>query len=93
MTILHQSLLQLWFMQDGATSHTANVALEFLHDTFGPCVISQQHSARYECRQKWPPNSWNINPCNFVLLGYLKEKLFPKRQASIMQLRPLTVQM
>jgi hypothetical protein len=34
-----------------------------------------------------------INPCNFVLWGYLKEKLFPKRPASIMKLRALFAQM
>jgi hypothetical protein len=36
-----------WFVQDGATPHTANVAnvfLDFLHDTFGPRVITQPAS-------------------------------------------------
>jgi hypothetical protein len=56
-TVLCLSLLQLWFMQDGATSHIANVALDFLQDTFGPHVISHQHPVCYGCGQKWPPKS------------------------------------
>jgi hypothetical protein len=58
--------------------------LDFLHGNFDPRMISP---ICYGRGQKWPPNSQNINPCNFVLCGYLNEKLFPKRQASIMQLR------
>jgi hypothetical protein len=29
-----------WFMQDGARSHTVNMVLDFLYETFGPRVIS-----------------------------------------------------
>jgi hypothetical protein len=29
-----------WFVQDGARLHTANIILDFLHDIFDLCVIS-----------------------------------------------------
>jgi hypothetical protein len=36
-----------WFMQDGARPHTANVVLDFLHDTFDSRVISNRFRDRF----------------------------------------------
>jgi hypothetical protein len=82
-----------WFMQDGATPHTANTVLDFLHENFGPCVISHRYPDRHACRQLWPPNSPDLNPCDFFLWGFFKEKLFPQKPTTLMQLRALVVKL
>jgi len=76
-----------WFMQDGATPHTANAVLDVLHETFGPRVISHRYPARHGRGQSWPPNSPDINPCDYFLWGYLKEKVFPQKPATLVELR------
>jgi hypothetical protein len=65
-----------WLMQDGARPHTANVALGFLYDTF----------------DSQPPNSSDLNPWDYFLWGFLKEKIFPKQLQRIMELRALIIQ-
>jgi hypothetical protein len=42
-----------WFMQDGARPHTANVVLNFLHETFDSYVNSNRFPNRFECGQNW----------------------------------------
>jgi hypothetical protein len=56
-----------WFMQNGARPHTANVVLGFLHDTFDSHIISYRFTDRFACGQNWPPNSPNLNPCDYFL--------------------------
>ena len=62
-------LQTLWFMQDGATSHTANVMLEFLNSGFGPCVMSNHFFIITIAAYFWSPLSPDMNPCNFFLWG------------------------
>jgi hypothetical protein len=38
-----------WSMQDGARPHTANVVLDYLHDTFDLRVISNQIHDGFKC--------------------------------------------
>jgi hypothetical protein len=79
-------------MQDGARPHTANVVLDFLHDIFDSHVISNRFPDRFACAQNWPPNSPDLNPCDYFLWGFLKEKILPKKPQTIMDLRALTIQ-
>jgi hypothetical protein len=81
-----------WFMQDGARPHTVNVVLDFLQDAFDSRVISNRFPDRFASRQNWPPNSPDLNPCDYFLWGFLKEKLFPKKPQTIMELRALIIQ-
>lgn len=81
-----------WFMQDGARPHTANIVLDFLHEIFGTRVISLRFPGRFNGGQFWPPNSPDLNPCDFFLWGSLKEKIFPKRPRDLMELRRLILQ-
>jgi hypothetical protein len=71
-----------WFMQDGARLHTANVVLDFLHDTSYSFVISNRFLDIFACGLDWPPNSPDLNPCDYFLWGFLKEKIFPKKTAN-----------
>jgi hypothetical protein len=63
---------------DGARLHIVNVVLDFLHDTFNSCVISNRFPDHFACGQNWPQNSPDLNPCDYFLWGFLKEKIFPK---------------
>jgi hypothetical protein len=67
----------LWFMQDGARPHTANVVLDFLLDFH---VITNWCPDRFTCGQNWPPNSLDFNPCDYFLWGFLKENIFSKKK-------------
>jgi hypothetical protein len=81
-----------WFMQDGARPHTANVVLVFLRDIFDSLVISNQCPDRFKCGQNWPPNSPDLNPFDYFLRGFLKEKIFLKEMQIIMELRALIIE-
>jgi hypothetical protein len=81
-----------WLMLDGARMHTANVVLDFLLDTFDSCVISNRFPDRFAYEKNWPLNSPDLNQCDFFLLGLLKDKIFPKKSQTIMELRALIIQ-
>lgn len=81
-----------WFMQDGARPHTANIVLDFLHEIFNMRVISDRFPNRFHGGQSWPPHSPDLNPCDYFLWGYLKEKIFPKQPQTLIELRRLIVQ-
>ncbi|PNE09496.1 hypothetical protein B7P43_G00006, partial [Cryptotermes secundus] len=42
-----------WFMQDGTRLHTANVVLDFLHNTSNSHVISNRFPDRFAYGQNW----------------------------------------
>jgi hypothetical protein len=69
-----------WFMQDGARPHRANIVLGFLHDIFDSRVISNRTPDRFSCGQNCPPNSSDLNPCDYYIWGFLKEKIFRKNR-------------
>jgi hypothetical protein len=39
-----------------------------------------------------PPNSHDLNPCDYFLCGFLKENIFQKKPQTIMELRALIIQ-
>ncbi|GFX99094.1 putative DD41D transposase [Trichonephila clavipes] len=57
---------ELWFQQDGATSHTARAAIVLLKDTFGDRLISR--FGPVNC----PPRSCDLTPLDYFLWGYVK---------------------
>jgi hypothetical protein len=54
-------------MQDNAKTHVANSYINALHEVFGEQVISWG---------LWPPQSPDLNPCDFYLWSTLKEKVY-----------------
>ncbi|GFS64827.1 DUF4817 domain-containing protein [Trichonephila clavipes] len=70
------------FMQDGATSHTANSVKAFLIQTFGEDRIVSRH-----CRYPWPPRSPDLTPANFWLWGYLKSRVYLSGPSSLSELK------
>ena len=87
------SLYTQWFIQDGARPHTANVVLDFLYETFNLRVMSHRFPERHEGGKFWPPHSPDINPCNFFLWDFLKEKVFQSRPENLAQLRAHVVKL
>jgi len=56
-----------YFQQDGATAHTANIVQTWLKSKFGQKFLT---------KEKWPPRSCDLNPCDFFLWGHLKNKVY-----------------
>lgn len=70
------------FMQDGATPHTANAVKELLRKTFGESrVISRGFT------NNWPSRSPDLNPCDYFLWGYLKNRVFRNNPQTIHALK------
>ncbi|GFX00427.1 DUF4817 domain-containing protein [Trichonephila clavipes] len=70
------------FMQDGATSHTANPVKAFLIQTFGENIIVSRC-----CRYPWPPRSPDLTPAAFWLWGYLKSRVYLSGPSSLLELK------
>ncbi|GFU86934.1 uncharacterized protein TNCV_3442041 [Trichonephila clavipes] len=70
------------FMQDGATSHTANPVKAFLIQTFGEDRIVSRR-----CRYPWSPRSPDLTPADFLLWGYLKSRVYLSCPSSLSELK------
>lgn len=70
-----------WFQQDGATPHTAKQTLKWLEDRFHGRVIS------LKTNQPWPPHSPDLNPPDFFLWGYLKDRVYTSKPRTIEELK------
>ena len=70
-----------WFQQDGATCHTANETMALLRDKFNGRVISR--GGDVNC----PPRSCDLTPLDLLLWGYLKEKVYVDKPATIQELK------
>ena len=53
----------MWFEQDGATSHTARVTIDLLKGKFGERVIPRNGPV------EWPPRLCDLTPLDFFLWG------------------------
>ena len=56
-----------YFQQDGAIPHTANMVQQWLTSKFGD---------KFMAKQRWPPRSPELNPCDYFLWGYLKGRAY-----------------
>ncbi|KAI6661982.1 hypothetical protein LOD99_9652 [Oopsacas minuta] len=77
---LLQKSLQ-WFQQDGAGPHTANVSIEWLKQHFKKRIVSRR------CQIEWAPYSPDLNPPDFYLWGYLKNKVYEEKPRDLNQLK------
>ena len=66
-----------WFQQDDATPHTSNQSLAWLQQSFPDRLISRR------CDPEWSPHSPNLNPLDFYLWGYLKDKVYVNNPQAI----------
>ncbi|GFU03399.1 hypothetical protein TNCV_3095201 [Trichonephila clavipes] len=57
---------ELWFLQDGATCHTARATIDLLKDTFGDRLISRLGPVN------WPTRSCDFNTARLFSVGLCK---------------------
>ena len=55
------------FMQDGATPHRTKEVFEAIYNVYGYRVIGLGYPKLAYGGIKWPPNSLDLNPCDFFL--------------------------
>ena len=70
-----------WLQQDGATPHCSNVTLAWIETRFQDRVISRR------CHADWAPHSPDLNPLDFHLWGFLKDKVYEKNPKTISDLK------
>ena len=63
---------QLVRQQDGGAPHQARMVMEWLDGLFGQRMLALK-SVRGD---SWAPSSHDMNPADFFLRGYLKEKVY-----------------
>ncbi|XP_076669374.1 uncharacterized protein LOC143369387 [Andrena cerasifolii] len=72
--ILHDMSLverrNLWFQQDGAPAHYANIVTRWLNETFPNRWIGRNGAVA------WPPRSPDLSACDFFLWGHIKQTVF-----------------
>jgi len=59
-----------WFKHDSATPHSWKESVAWLNQRFSDRLIS------CKCDQQWLPNSPNLNPLDFYLWRYLKDRVY-----------------
>lgn len=74
-------LRDMWFQQDGATSHIARDTREILKRMFPDKLISKFGDI------DWPPRSPDLTPLDFFLWGFLKGKVYTNKPQTIEQLK------
>lgn len=72
---------QLYFQQDGATSHTSHETIRLLREKFPGRVISRNGDIN------WPPRSCDLTPLDFFLWGYVKSKVYANNPVTIEALK------
>ena len=58
-----------YFQQDGAPAHKHKEVQQWLTAKLGPKFLD---------KTMWPPRSPDLNPCDYFLWGYLKDKVYAK---------------
>ena len=61
---------ELWFQQDGTTSHTAYETMDVLQGFFGNNIIFRRAGL------SWPPRLPDLNAPDYYLWGYPKERVY-----------------
>ena len=76
-----------WFMQDGARPHRTTEVFDLLDEHFPRRVLGLDYNAKYGGGMDWPPYSPDLNPCDFFLWGYLKDRAYREEPATIEDLK------
>lgn len=67
--------------KDGATCHTAQAVIAELHTKFPERIISRFGDTN------WPSRSCDLNPLDFFLWGYVKDRVNTDRPQTLDQLK------
>ena len=72
---------EMWFQQDGATSHTARETMNLLRTVFGNRIVSRFGNVN------WPSRSPDLTPPDLFLWGYLKDRVYANKPQGLQQLK------
>ena len=72
---------ELWFMQDGASSHYATIVRNVLYAHFTDRWIGRRGTI------DWPPRSCDLTPMDFFLWGYLKDLVYSQSPRTLADLQ------
>lgn len=81
----HDCIDNWWFMQDGARSHRTEQVFDILEEQFDHRLIALDY--RLPGRITWPPFSSDLNIRDFFLWGCLKDRIYKKPVASLIDLK------
>ncbi|GBM08318.1 hypothetical protein AVEN_101443-1 [Araneus ventricosus] len=73
-------LRNVWFQHDGAPPHKVSSVQQYIGDTF------QQQVIGYSCSVEWPPRSLDLNPLDFLLWGYIKQRVYATPPPTLQEL-------
>jgi hypothetical protein len=71
----------LWFQQDGATAHTAEISMQVLKTMFPGRLVTLFGDIT------WPAHSHDILVPDYFLWGYVRSKVYETRPANIADLK------
>ncbi|GBM50481.1 hypothetical protein AVEN_127542-1 [Araneus ventricosus] len=74
-------LRNVWFQHDGGPPHKVSSVQQYIRDTFQQQVIG--HGGCVE----WPPRSPDMNPWDFFLWGYIKQRVYANPPPTLQELR------
>ncbi|GBM74150.1 hypothetical protein AVEN_216159-1 [Araneus ventricosus] len=74
-------LRNVWFQHDGAPQHNLSSVQQYIRDTF------QQQVIGYGGSVEWPPRSPDLNPRDFFLWGYIKQRMQATLPPTLQELR------
>ena len=76
-----------WFMQDGARPHRTADVFMWLETTFGERLIALDAEKFTGHGIEWPPYSPDLNPCDFFLWGFIKDRIYKNPLNSLENLK------
>ena len=71
----------IWFQQDGATYHNANVTIDLLRTAFKNRIISRNSDVN------WPHRSCDLTPLDYFLWGAVQDKCYANHAETIETLK------
>ena len=84
-TIEEENIGKIWFQQDCATCHTAEVTLDVLRHIFEDLIISRRADV------VWPPRNCDLTLLDYYLWGAIKDKCYADQPEIIVALRTILV--
>lgn len=76
-----------WYQQDGARPHRTVDVLQSLSAMFGGRIIGLDSGKVTDTGIDWPPNSPDLNPCDFFLWGHIKDRVYRTAPATLEDLK------
>ncbi|GBO03872.1 hypothetical protein AVEN_149986-1 [Araneus ventricosus] len=74
-------LRNVWFQHEDTPAHKVSSVQQYIRDTF------QQQVIEYSGCVEWPTRSPDLNPLDFFLWGYIKQRVYATSTSTLQELR------